>query len=95
MIAFGRGGALETVGRGASADSLARVAAGGIARVPGGMLFGTQTADAIAAAVETFEREAFDAAALRALALPFSGERFDREILKALGDAGIAPERAA
>src|SRR5262249_57156293 len=34
VIAFGRGGALETVGRGAVPEALARVAAGGVARVP-------------------------------------------------------------
>jgi glycosyltransferase involved in cell wall biosynthesis len=89
VIAFGRGGALETVGRGASPEALARVAAGGIARVPGGMLFGTQTADAVAAAVTAFERETFDPHELAALAQPFSGARFDREIAQVFAAAGI------
>ena len=89
VIAFGRGGAVETVGRGASAETLARVAAGGIARVPGGMLFGTQTADAVAAAVQAFERESFDAQALTLLAQPFSGPRFDAEIRDVFAAAGI------
>jgi glycosyltransferase involved in cell wall biosynthesis len=89
VIAFGRGGAVETVGRGASGEALAKVASGGIARVPGGMLFGTQTADAIAAAVTAFEREAFAPAELAALARPFSGERFDAEIRDVFAAAGI------
>jgi len=89
VIAFGRGGAVETVGRGASAEALATVAAGGHARVPGGMLFGTQTADAIAAAVTAFERETFVPAELAALAQPFSGERFDAEIRAVFAAAGI------
>ena len=94
MIAFGRGGALETVGRGASAEALAQVAAGGIARVPGGVLFGTQTADAVAAAVQAFERETFDPAELVALAQPFSGERFDAEIRQVFEAAGIDATQA-
>jgi glycosyltransferase involved in cell wall biosynthesis len=89
VIAYGRGGALETVGRGATADALEKVAAGGVARVPGGMLFGTQTADAIAAAVSAFERETFEPSELAALAQPFSGERFDAEIRSAFAAAGI------
>ncbi len=93
VIAYGRGGALETVGRGADADALARVAAGGVARVPGGVLFGTQSAACLAEAVALFEREAFAPAELRAIAEPFSGERFDREIRAALADAGITPAR--
>jgi glycosyltransferase involved in cell wall biosynthesis len=89
VIAFGRGGALETVGRGATPEALAKVAAGGMARVPGGMLFGTQSADAVAAAVTAFEKESFDPVALAALARPFSGERFDAEIRAVLEDAGL------
>ena len=89
VIAYGRGGAVETVGRGASAAALERVAAGGVARVPGGMLFGTQTADAIAAAVTAFERETFEPTELASLAQPFSGERFDAEIRTAFEAAGI------
>ena len=89
VIAFGRGGAVETVGRGATTDALKRIAAGGIARVPGGMLFGTQTADAIAAAVTAFEAERFEPAELAALAQPFSGERFDAEIRQVFAAAGI------
>lgn len=94
VIAFGRGGAVETVGRGASAETLARVAAGGIARVPGGMLFGTQTADAVAAAVHAFERETFKPAELVALAQPFSGARFDAEIRRVFESAGIVAAAA-
>ena len=89
VIAYGRGGAVETVGRGATAAAHERIAAGGIARVPGGMLFGTQTASAIAEAVTAFERETFEPAELAALAQPFSGERFDAEIRGAFAAAGI------
>jgi glycosyltransferase involved in cell wall biosynthesis len=89
VIAYGRGGAVETVGRGATAEALERIAAGGHARVPGGMLFGTQTADAIAAAVTAFERETFEPKVLAALAGPFSGERFDAEIRSVFRATGI------
>jgi len=95
VIAYGRGGAVETVGRGASAAALEKVAAGGVARVPGGMLFGTQTADAIAAAVTAFERETFEPKELAALAQPFSGERFDAEIRAAFEAAGILASGAS
>ncbi|HXS83857.1 MAG TPA: glycosyltransferase [Methylomirabilota bacterium] len=89
VIAYGRGGAVETVGRGATVEALEKVAAGGHARVPGGMLFGTQTADAIAAAVSAFERETFEPTVLAALAGPFSGERFDAEIRAVFRATGI------
>jgi len=78
VIAFGRGGAVETVGRGASAEALAAVAAGGVATVPGGVLFGTQTREGLIAAIEHFERERFDPEALARQARPFSVEAFDR-----------------
>lgn len=92
VLAFGRGGALETVGRGASPEALARVAAGGIARAPGGMLFGTQSAEAIAETVRAFERESFSPRELNALAQPFAGERFDEQMRAALTAAGIPPQ---
>jgi hypothetical protein len=53
------------------------------------MLFGTQTADAIAAAVSAFERETFEPTVLAALAGPFSGERFDAEIRAVFRATGI------
>ena len=84
VIAFGRGGALETVGCGASPEALARVATGGVARVPGGVLFGTQTTEGLAAAIELFEHEGFEPAGLRALALPFAAAEFDRNFREAL-----------
>ncbi len=90
VIAYGRGGALETVGRGASAAALAEVAAGGVARVPGGVLFGTQTADGLAAAIERFERERFDPDELRALAAPFAAAEFDRRFAAAFDRAYAA-----
>jgi glycosyltransferase involved in cell wall biosynthesis len=79
VVAYGRGGALETVGRGASAEALARIAAGGEAIVPGGVLFGTQSAEALARAITLLESQPFDPARLRAQAEPFAAERFDRE----------------
>ena len=90
VIAFGRGGALETVGRGASPEALARVAEGGVARVPGGVLFGTQTAAGLAEAIEAFERERFDPGELRALALPFAAAEFDRNFRAAFERAHAA-----
>jgi glycosyltransferase involved in cell wall biosynthesis len=88
VIAFGRGGALETVGRGASLETLARVAAGGVEPVRGGVLFGAQTVDGIAAALTRFEGERYDPVALHEFAAPFDAPRFDREFRAAL-DAGL------
>lgn len=95
VIAYGVGGALETVGRGAEAAALARVAAGGEARVPGGVLYGTPGEEGLARALDLFERETFDPTALSALAAPFAPDRFDREMVAALVAAGIPPQRAA
>jgi hypothetical protein len=61
--------------------------------VPGGVLFGTQTAEALAEAIELFERERFDRDELAQLAAPFSAERFDREFDSALA-RGLAAFRA-
>ena len=65
VIAYGRGGALETV-RGLEAAQ------------PTGLFFDTQTPDAIADAVRGFEanQSRFSAAACRENALAFSPERF-------------------
>ncbi|MBK7366364.1 MAG: glycosyltransferase [Candidatus Eisenbacteria bacterium] len=92
VIAYGCGGALETVGRGAPSEALAHVAAGGVSRAPGGMLFGTQSAEAIAEAVRAFERETFSPLELNLLAQPFAGERFDEQMRAALIAAGIPPQ---
>ena len=92
VIAYGRGGVLETVGRGADDAALARVRDGGVARVPGGVLFGTQSPEGLAEAIARFERERYDRAALAALAAPFSAERFDREFGAAL-ERGLAAHR--
>jgi len=86
VIAFGRGGATETVrGLGDGAD-------------PTGVLFEEQTADALAAAVERFERSAdrFDPKAARRNAVLFRKERFEAELfgyLDAVTDG--APARRA
>jgi len=92
VVAYGRGGALETVGRGASAEALATVAAGGVARVPGGVLFGTQTAECLAEAITCLERQPFDPHELRALAMPFAASEFDARYRAAL-ERGLAAAR--
>ena len=79
VIALGKGGALETVGRGADTEALAKLAAGGEARVPGGVLFGEQSVEGLMRAIRLREEHTFDPAPLRAQAAPFSAERFDRE----------------
>ncbi len=83
VVALGRGGALETVGRGATPEALATVARGGTAVVPGGVLFGEQSVAGIVAALERLETTRFEPRALRAHAEPFSPERFDREFMAA------------
>jgi len=83
VIAYGRGGAVETVGRGADAHTLARVTAGGAARVPGGVLFGTQSVDGVIAGIVALEHEPFDRSGLPERAEPFGVERFDREFTAA------------
>ena len=83
VVAFARGGALETVGRGAPPADLARAAAGSVAAVPNGVLFGAQTVDAICEALRLLDTLRFDPAALRAAAEPFAPEVFDRAFLAA------------
>ena len=92
-IALGRGGALETVGRGASPEALAKVAAGGVARVPGGVLFGTQTAECLAEAIACLESNRFDAHELHELAEPFGAEVFDARYRDAF-ERGLAANSA-
>lgn len=93
VIAFARGGALETVGRGADTAALAAAAAGGEALVPGGALFGDPTPAGLARAIERFESAAFDPAALATLARPFAPEAFDAGF-RAAFDRGLATFRA-
>ncbi len=83
VVAFGRGGVLETVGRGADADALASVARGGAAPAPGGVLFGTQSVEGLLEAMRLRERYDFDPRALAALARPFAAEEFDRRFFAA------------
>jgi glycosyltransferase involved in cell wall biosynthesis len=86
VIAFGKGGATETVrGLGDGAD-------------PTGVFFAEQTADALAEAVERFERAAdrFDPRAARRNAVQFRKDRFEAELfgyLDAITDG--APARRA
>jgi glycosyltransferase involved in cell wall biosynthesis len=94
VIAFGVGGALETVGRGAGAEALAALARGEHVRAPGGVLFGTQTAAALANAIRHFETLRFDPAELAALARPFAAEEFDRKF-RAAFDRQLAAFREA
>jgi glycosyltransferase involved in cell wall biosynthesis len=71
VVAFGRGGALETVH-------------GLDTRNPTGVLFGQQSADAVVEAIRVFEQQEhrIEPAACRASALRFSTERFHREFLE-------------
>jgi glycosyltransferase involved in cell wall biosynthesis len=93
VVAFGAGGVLETVGRGADPDSLARLARGEDVVVPGGVLFGNQSPEALARAILFFESRAFDPVALRARAEPFGVERFDHEF-RAAFEAAFARWKA-
>jgi glycosyltransferase involved in cell wall biosynthesis len=94
VIAYGVGGALETVGRGADPAALEVVRRGGATVVPGGVLFGTQTVEALAEAIALFERAAFDPEALARLAAPFAPDRFDRDFRESF-ERGLAAWRAA
>ena len=77
LIAFGRGGARDIVHPLGDADR------------PTGVLFDTQTVDAVRAAVELFEksRDEITPAACRQNALRFSVERFHREMADAFAIA--------
>jgi glycosyltransferase involved in cell wall biosynthesis len=82
VVAYGRGGAVETVGAWATAEALDRVARGGAAVVPGGVLFGEQTAESVARAIELAEATVFDPEALHAATLPFANAEFDRHFME-------------
>jgi glycosyltransferase involved in cell wall biosynthesis len=84
VIAFGRGGATETVRPlGESSD-------------PTGAFFEEQTPDAVIAAMEQFERNAdrFDPRTARRQAMQFRKERFERELFGYL-DGAIGVRKAA
>jgi len=83
VVALGKGGVLETVGRGADAESLAAVARGGAARAPGGVMFGEPSVESLIEAIRLFESHPVDGEGLRRLAEPFAAERFDREFRSA------------
>jgi hypothetical protein len=89
VIALGKGGAVETVGRGLDSAALACLAAGGVERAPGGVLFGDESVEGLMAAIIRFEAEFFDAEALHDFVLPFDTPRFDREFRAAFA-AGLA-----
>jgi len=79
VAAFGVGGAVETIGRGVPPSALATVAAGGVARVPGGALFGRQTVESVCEAIERLEAEPAAPEMVAACARPFAAPRFDAE----------------
>jgi glycosyltransferase involved in cell wall biosynthesis len=83
VIAFGRGGATETV------------IAPGSANDPTGQWFEEQTVDSLAEALEQFERcaEDFDAEAIRRQALRFSRRRFEEEMFAYLDGVRGGEER--
>jgi len=87
VIGFGRGGLTETV------------RALGDGGEPTGVFFAEQTADAVAEAVERFERDAdrFDPRAARRQALLYGKERFEAELFAYLDDVtgGRTVRRAA
>ena len=87
VVALGRGGAVETVGRGSDPEARDRVRAGGVARVPGGVLFGEPRVEAMVEAMRLAEATAFDPNALRECAVPFDEPRFDAELRAELDDA--------
>jgi len=70
VIAFGRGGATETVRPLGSAEA------------PTGVFFAEQTCESLIEAIARFEanRDAFSPEAARANALPFSRQRYEREL---------------
>ena len=95
VIAFGRGGATETVIPCRSPSPPAPLPPG--TRGPHGatgVWFEQQTADCLAAALEQFEKErgAFDPQRLRAHALRFRGERFEQELF-AYVQTAVTPTR--
>lgn len=79
VLAYGAGGALETI------EPLG-------SQQPTGVFFASQTADAIAAAVREFEENAarFDPAACRANAERFGPERFRRELVELIEELASA-----
>jgi len=83
VVALGKGGALETVGRGATPEALAQVARGGVSRVPGGALFGEPSVESVVAAIRMIEEQPIAPEDLRAAAVPFAADRFDREFMAA------------
>ena len=89
MIAFGRGGAAETV-----------IPPGG-RHAPTGLFFAEQTADCLADALTAFEMrpDEFTAAAARRQALRFNKQRYEEEMMAflatSLRPADVPARRAA
>ncbi|MGH2395985.1 MAG: glycosyltransferase, partial [bacterium] len=78
VIAYGRGGALESV-------------------VPGrtGMFFGSQTVDALAAAIRSFDPATFDSTVIRRHAERFSLREFEERIVAFVENATAGLRRTA
>ena len=84
VVAYGRGGALETVGAGVCSDDLGRLERGEPIRAPGGVLFGRQTPEALVEAMRLLDQHRPPPGRLREQALPFSAQRFEGEFRSAL-----------
>ena len=101
VIAYGVGGARETIGRGLDEAALAPLAGGHPVIAPGGVLFAEQTPESLAEAVLAFEDARFDPDELHERTRPFAPPRFDAELLEAFERghdawrAGRTPRRAA
>jgi glycosyltransferase involved in cell wall biosynthesis len=90
VIAFGRGGALETVGRGMDPGSVDTVRNGGLAPAPGGVLFGMQTVDALCDALRLADAHPRAQGHLAAQARPFSPGAFDDAFMRAFEEGRAA-----
>ncbi|MEA3245517.1 MAG: glycosyltransferase [Gemmatimonadota bacterium] len=89
VIAYGKGGALETV-----VPLAASAATAGGAR-PTGLFFGEQTVESLREALDRFERaeDSFDPAACRANAEGFAAPRFRRELAHWVGNVGAVSSK--
>jgi len=87
VVALSRGGAMETVAAGASAEDLAPLGRGEPARVAGGVVFAEQTAESLTRAIERLLRSEWNSAQLRARAASFSPEAFERGLREAFESA--------
>jgi glycosyltransferase involved in cell wall biosynthesis len=97
VIAFGAGGALETVGDGASLhESAGASTSAGNWLAPGGVLYGTQSVSALADAIRRFDTlsDKIPAGALVARASQFSEIAFADQVARDLALFGLRPASA-